>query len=255
MRPAGLGARGPGLLEVLLLQSLQLGGRELERWGGLCAVRPGPASGTIPAPVTSFARKPAGTAGRSRPTVILNSCSFLDGAARSQRLGFAEYAATALCTATGSHPCWHRPLVQTPQPMYLVVIAWLYVALMMAVAEATNPPAPCWARSSPSCCTGRCRWGFLCTSWARRRASGRSRSAKWLSKRPTTRSSTRRRRGQRQMKAPRATLQTLTKRPLQSRQMQAAKRPLPRAHRCRAGAKKSVTRWTRCTRAAVLSLP
>jgi hypothetical protein len=29
--------------------------------------------------------------------------------------------------------------------MYLVIIAWLYVTLMMAVAEATSPTGTCWA--------------------------------------------------------------------------------------------------------------
>jgi hypothetical protein len=53
--------------------------------------------------------------------------------------------------------------------MYLVAIAWIYVVLMMAVAEALSPQGTVLGAVFTFCSTGRCRCRMVLYILARRR--------------------------------------------------------------------------------------
>ena len=55
--------------------------------------------------------------------------------------------------------------------MYLVLIAWLYVTLMMALAEATSPTGSVLGAVVTFVLYGLLPMGIVATSWAPRRAS------------------------------------------------------------------------------------
>ena len=62
--------------------------------------------------------------------------------------------------------------------MYIVPIAWLYVALMMAVAEATNSNGSVLGAVITFLLYGLTPVALVVTSWPRRRANARSRRGK-----------------------------------------------------------------------------
>ena len=128
--------------------------------------------------------------------------------------------------------------------MYLIVIAWTYVTLMMAVAEATSPQGTVLGAIITFVLYGLLPMAFWSTSWARRRASARSRRGRRPSRPRMTRS---RPQPAWPMRAP--------NQPRQPRQMQAAKRPLPPRAALSRRCEKNLEAWVTVHQGAVLSLP
>ena len=121
--------------------------------------------------------------------------------------------------------------------MYLVLIAWLYVTLMMAVAEATSPMGTVLGAVMTFVLYGLLPMGIVGYIWAPHHANAPSRRARWPSRPPT------------------GTKLRLRRRPPQPRQMRAARRPLPPSNAVSRRWEKNRADWVTVHHAALLSLP